>query len=225
MVFLDFDGVLVDSNNETFKNFFYSIESTFNKPLKKKEQKIINEKMLLIRGKIGPIKDFFLEYKKILQEDILFKDFDLKTIDKNLDLLVKNFLSNRSQSKTEDLRAWEKLHKPSGIIETIKRIPKKFIIVSTKDEDSLLDLSQSLQLEPLTIYGKEAFEFYGSKKNIILKIIKEKNYLESIFIDDNEEHLFRSRKVHSFFANWGYGYCKNFEQISELEASKIILDH
>ena len=225
MIFLDFDGVLVDSNAETIKNFFYAIESTFNKPISHKDKKIIKDQILLARGKIGPIRDFFIEYKKIIEADHSFKDYDPKIIDKNLNLLVKNFLKNRSESKLKNLQAWNDLHKPTKIVKTLQKIPDKFILVSTKDEDSLLDLSNSLQIKPLSIYGKEAYEFHGSKKSIILKIIEEENFLKNIFIDDNEEHLFKAKNIHSFFANWGYGSYENFDQLNEMEAQQIILSH
>jgi hypothetical protein len=225
MIFLDFDGVLVDSNAETIKNFFYAIEATFKRPISNKDKKIIKDQILLVRGNIGPIRDFFLEYKRIIKDDHRLEDYDPKIIDKKLNLLVKNFLKNRSQSKLKDLEAWEGLHKPTKIVKTLQKIPGKFILVSTKDEGSLLDLSNSLQIKPLSIYGKEAYEFHGSKKNIILKIIKEENYSKNIFIDDNEEHLFKAKNIHSFFANWGYGYYKNFDQLDEPEAKQIILSH
>ena len=122
MIFLDFDGVLVDSNAETIKNFFYAIEATFNSPISNKDKKIIKDQILLVRGKIGPIRDFFLEYKRIIKDDNRLKDYDPKIIDTKLNLLVKNFLKNRSQSKLKNLEAWEDLHKPTKIVKTLQKI-------------------------------------------------------------------------------------------------------
>jgi len=45
----------------------------------------------------------------------------------------------------------------------------------------------------LSNYRKEPFEFHKSLKNF-----KGQDYLKNIFIDDNEEHLFKARNTYVF---------------------------
>ena len=113
MLYLDFDGVLFDSSEETLKNFNYSLnELCLSHDLSAGDNIRINQYIQENRGRIGPIEDFFLILEGMPARDELV-EFSL--IKENLAFLVYKYLENRMAQKELSHEDWCLLHKPSQL--------------------------------------------------------------------------------------------------------------
>jgi len=223
MLYVDFDGVLFDSNQETIANFEYSIKELCR--INNLEMEIQGMKNFVIenRGKIGPIKDFFLIQKSFLSKHtkpIQSKEH-FKKIKENIDFLELKFLEKRDHQKRL-FSKWCLLHKPTLLANHFMDNKINFKIVSTKDEESIKDICSFFKLKPLECFGKRAYEEFGSKSNIIKKDIKELSVKTVALLDDNADHLSNDFFIKSYFVEWGYGKNKGYETVNENNFVKIV---
>tara|TARA_B110000014_G_C20099850_1_gene577114 strand:+ start:1233 stop:1907 length:675 start_codon:yes stop_codon:yes gene_type:complete len=220
MLYLDFDGVLFDSSRETLKNFNYSFNAfCLSNNVIVDDNKSINVYIKENRGSIGPIEDFFLILEELPQIDNII-EFSL--IKENLPFLVSKFLEYRMIQKELSYEDWCLLHEPSPLAIICKREGFKFKIVSTKDEDSLADICKFFDLSPQQIYGKESFEKFGSKTDIIVADMHKGQIFEAAFFDDNVNHLFRNDRIKNYFVEWGYGNNTDYSIINENNLNEVL---
>ena len=223
MLYVDFDGVLFDSNQETIANFEYSIKELCR--IENLEMEIDGMKNFIIenRGKIGPIKDFFLIQKSFLAKDAkhIQSKNTFSRIKENIDFLELKFLEKRNNQK-KSFSNWCSLHKPTVLAHHFIDNKIDFKIVSTKDESSLQDLCSFFKLKPLECFGKRAYEEFGSKSDIIREDIKKLSIKTVALLDDNADHLSNEFFIKSYFVEWGYGKNKGYETINERNFVKIV---
>lgn len=221
MIFLDFDGVLVDSNNETLGNLEYTLKEVYGKKLSQETLDTIKAQVKLRRGEIGPISDFFKITKEIIKEN----NFHPKIKSYSENDLVDIFLGHRNLISSKFKAQWVELHRQTILLEKIICLDIPYIIVSTKDEESLSMLCKSFNLKPKKIFGKKKFEEMQTKEKLILNELDINCYQNNIFIDDNYDHLFFSDRVSCYFASWGYEHPSQnslFKNISIQDAISLI---
>lgn len=106
------------------------------------------------------------------------------------------------------------------ISETIKNNPKNFIVLSTRNEESIQKKLASHNINPISVYGQKAVRQHGSKLAVIesLNIINDDNYI--VYIDDMKSHLqpFLAKINLCLQADWGYD-----EDISDAYSQTQIL--
>jgi hypothetical protein len=125
----------------------------------------------------------------------------------------KDFFGSRKDLKLSNYKFWLNLNKQYLFLEKLQKIEKSldiFIyIITTKDKQTVQDLLNEFKIDFINsdfILGKDSFNQYGSKKNIILQVLKEDDY-KAIFVDDSYEHLKLCEGIENLQliqADWGY---------------------
>ena len=117
--------------------------------------------------------------------------------------------------KHKDFGAWLKLNKKYDFLDDLTKLDKiikneiEFFIVTTKDKQTVIDLLSINHIDFISrdhIFGAKSFQLYGSKRNIIEKVLGKQEY-QAIFVDDSHKHLSLCENIKSlqlFQASWGY---------------------
>lgn len=205
ILFLDFDGVLFDTVDEAY-------------------QVCINTK--LFRGKILPLNSLFLfrkyrpfvgpawNYYYIIYS--IINNTPLRNIDDfyltdEVRKFEDDFFATRARIQ-KNYSNWLKYNKKYPFLDELKQIIDKNIqvyIITTKDKKTVKDLLNNYKIDFIDnefILDKNSFYKFGSKKEIILNVLKNKNY-KALFIDDLYSHLKLCENIKNLKliqADWGY---------------------
>lgn len=213
VVFLDFDGVIVDSIKECYK---ISLETFFGfnnlKFINSEYELLFNKNRYLVR----PVYQYMVLHQvllKFLNNEILeeeIKEYFYK-LDKKIKTYTKDnfeysFFSKRKFHQ-QNLVEWLKMHNITKFGETLKN--KKldhYYIITTKDKESVLLLCDFFKINIKNIFGKELYNLKGSKGEIMTNFIDNSDYDSAIFIDDAIEHLngVKDKRIKVYFADWAY---------------------
>ncbi len=209
IVFLDFDGVLFDTVEEAY---------TVAVNTKMYEDKTFPEHAIDMfreyRPLIGPAWQYYYILESIVyhKELIPTKDF-LYTEETRA--FENDFFQSRKALKHRDFRAWIELNKKYDFLDKLKNLDKTkkdavaFFIITTKDKQTVLDLLSINHIDFISqdhIFGAKSFQQYGSKRNIIEKVLGKQEY-QAIFVDDSHKHLSlceNIRNLQLLQASWGY---------------------
>lgn len=213
--FLDFDGVIADSIEETFivsLNVFYG----FSGPEKSVP---IRDLFYKYRGLVGPPHHFHALHSAI--EAVLksrrkhtcsqFREVFLEKIEhceSYKDHFESLFFSLRKKLQLNTSN-WIALNPITGYGKTlVGRDLENYYIITTKDKSAVDILLAAYNINIKTRYTKSDYEKYGSKGNIINHVLDcAPKYKSAIFVDDAVEHLnsVNNPLVTCYFAPWGYG--------------------
>tara|TARA_B100001093_G_scaffold437821_1_gene436913 strand:- start:65 stop:751 length:687 start_codon:yes stop_codon:yes gene_type:complete len=221
ITFLDLDGVIIDSIEECFevsKKTYY----------KNKNFSYLNNRyrefFFQYRGLVNPPYEYFclhesIEYfyKKKFDDEEFYKFFkkssgDLSSNKKHL--LEQRFFNTRKIYQEQDFKSWIKMNPLTDFGKNLKnKKHKNTFIITTKDLDASKKILNFYEIEVENIYSNVEVRNAGSKGQLINQVMKEKNGLEGIFIDDSTEHLdtVYDKRIKCFFADWGYGKNTNYE--------------
>ncbi|WP_428737608.1 hypothetical protein [Sulfurimonas sp.] len=215
-IFLDFDGVLFDTVKEAYAVAVISQE-------KYKSIKEINfdsehyKKFRKLRFLVSPA----WNYKYLLESiktigDIAMIEEDFRNkikLASKIDYqnFENNFFRTRDFLKKTDYDSWFGLNTPFNFLYNIKNILNEFeelvYIITTKDSSTVSKLLslEGIKLKENRILGKEEYEKFGNKKNIILNL--NPKCTKSIFIDDSDKHVTECSEIENlkcFVPDWGY---------------------
>ena len=233
ILFLDFDGVLCDSANESGRCAWLAGSIVWEKwrgiDIPKAYLKKFKELRPLIETAYQSI-----ALMKLISEDysetFIKKEFNFMmeqvftSISLNKKALIKLFDKIREDWLKVNPKNWFSWHKlypcTKDIIRVGKSYYKEVFIVSTKEKKYIERLLEffGIDFNPNNIYGLESGE---TKIEIITNILKEKKVSpkNSIFIDDYSETL-RSIAANNFLkdmrlylASWGYIFPETIEEI------------
>lgn len=207
ILFLDFDGVLFDTVEEAYQ---VAINTKIYKNMKLPSNSL--DKFRKYRCLVGPAWNYFYVMKAIFDETelgngtIFVETNDAKEFE-------KDFFESRKDLKLSNYKFWLNLNKQYLFLEKLQKIEKSLdiliYIITTKDKQTVQDLLNEFKIDFIKsdfILGKDSFNQYGSKKNIILQVLKEDDY-KAIFIDDLYEHLKLCEEIENLQliqADWGY---------------------
>ena len=218
-LFLDFDGVIVDSIKECYK---VSLESYYKEDSIKVDKQDYKNLFYKYRYLAGPVYQFMSLHSLLekiasnnLSENDSIKLFN--KIDSEFSAELKKeyehtFFQTRKLYKN-NMTEWLNMHELTEFGKFIQQVEDytNYYIITTKDKDSVKLLSDYFSISINNIFSKDDYNSYGSKGKIISDFINNSEYDSVIFIDDSVKHLdsVDDNRVKLFFADWGYDIKKN----------------
>ncbi|NOY72903.1 MAG: hypothetical protein GXP14_11100 [Gammaproteobacteria bacterium] len=220
-VFLDFDGVVVDSIRECYivsRDAYYGMSGTSH-------EKLVENWFYKYRGLVRPPHHYCAIHQVI--EKVISEEKDVNAI-RFANLFQQAVVATESQRgkfesiffalrhyNQEQKDYWFSLNPLTGYGKTLvnQKFPNYFI-VTTKDEHSVRMLLEYYGISVAEIYSKDDYEQYGNKGVIIDRVMNcNPQFEKGVFIDDAVEHLdtVNNPKVDCYFADWGYGINNGYE--------------
>ena len=176
------------------------------------------------RGLVNPPYEYFclhesIEYfyKKKFDDEEFYKFFKKSSGDlsfKKKHLFEQRFFNTRKIYQEQDFKSWIKMNPLTDFGKNLEnKKHKNTFIITTKDLDASKKILNFYEIIVEKIYSNVEVRNAGSKGQLINQVMKEKNGLEGIFIDDSTEHLdtVYDKRIKCFFADWGYGKNTNYE--------------
>lgn len=216
-IFLDFDGVIIDSVKECF---LVSRDLYQKRDRGKVSSRRHEELFYMYRGIAGPAWQIYLLHPAIalhLQKDprdipTLFHDFcDQLSEDEKVRIENAFFLIRKGYQKKEE--DWFKLNPLAEYGESLKGRPLPvYHIVTTKNLNAVEMLLSHYDIRISSIYDVESYREFGSKGKLLQALMDEMRYQKAIFVDDSTNHLdtVKDPRVKCYFADWGYGENTNY---------------
>ncbi|NES85053.1 MAG: hypothetical protein F6K10_28575 [Moorea sp. SIO2B7] len=210
-IFLDFDGVIVDSLEEWYHIgvlAYYGIDKAFpdnqHKELYKENCHLLYsyaDEYCLLKA---------LEHRNIKNFPKMRKEVNKKEVD----VYKKKFKQIRAFYQNNHLNWWCGLHSLTDYGKTLtkKKDTKNHFILTRKNMDDVLILKNHFHIKILDL---KVFDYhhsvkYGGKVDFIERFLdKHPEYNNAILVDDQIENLRNSSKVKCYFASWGYGKGNN----------------
>ena len=222
-LFLDFDGVVIDSIEECF---VLSYELYYGLQGNEENFKNIRSYFYKYRGIVRPAYQYLSLMKSINKKlsseevDVIdtFHDIDNATRDEDRDRFEYLFFSLRKYYQN-DKEKWIKNNPLTSYGATLvnKDLASTYII-TTKNIESVNLILEKYNISVAGIYDKDAYSKYGDKGSIIKAYLDNQDkYEKVVFVDDAVEHLdtVNDSRVETFFADWGYGKNTNYEVFTE----------
>ena len=217
-LFIDFDGVLFDTATEAY---YISCLTYFQDPKKIRFGGDHYDLFKSFRYLTGPAWHFYYLMKAIdthLKQrkniDRAFRDLLKNSSASEYTEFEKTFFKNRLSIQQNNYSFWLKLNTPYQFIEVFKIILLQkeelpIYIISTKDERTIINLLQAngVSFPEQRVMGRDAFEKYQNKGNVIRKIMREKEIVKAMFIDDSVDHLRKCAHIRNLKLiqnSWGY---------------------
>jgi len=211
-LFLDFDGVIVDSVHECY---LVSLDLLYEETGESAVSEEHKHLFFSHRGLVKPSWQFLALHKAIVlhlvNRDVSVPEFFKKFCDilnqKERQNLEDKFFHIRKRYQKK-MDKWLKLNPLKTFGKHLQKRPlKDYHIVTTKNRDAVELLLHHHKVKICKIFDVEDFRKNGSKGTIISKIMDQSDYTNAIFVDDATDHLdtVKDSRVSCFFADWGYG--------------------
>ena len=217
MIFLDFDGVIVDSIEECYvvsceTYYGYSASNVVNNSCYK-------DIFYKFRGLVRPAREYMnlhraIEYSfsntecKDDIESLFYQSIKATTITEG-ESFEEKFFFTRLLCQKKNFPLWIKMNPLTDFGKTLVGYENSdIIIITTKNLQSVSKILEFYKINVEGIYANDDVRKAGSKGEIIKSIMDAKNELKAVFVDDSVEHLntVRDGRVVCYFANWGYGH-------------------
>ena len=219
VVFLDFDGVLFDSVPEV-----YSVCIEVSQKFPKDYVAVSFEKFCEFRSYLTDA----WQFNRLFSRDVKLENYNLLSEINATELdwvFTSRFFEARKRLMADD--DWAKAMKPYDFFTKIKPLllthEDKFVIISTRNEESIARTLEYHGVRNIQIFGQEAVRKYGSKLQVLdgLGFIRKDNYM--IYVDDMRGHLepFEDQINLCLQASWGYD-TNNVDAFSQKQVERII---
>jgi len=235
---LDFDGVLFDTSLEAY----YVMSETHEEGSINKNTIIDDKKyskFIELRPFVTSAWQYYWvnEYVHIADNESSYEYFSTeKIMNNNSDSqeFEEKFLLNRKKLASSNYfnRPVSAPYKFWNMIQPLIELhPERFIILSTKDKESIIHtigmFNKGFEFDDSRIFCKSSFKKCGENKhNVFIKNIKEKFSNKYVYIEDSHIHikeLYNEESVKCIRALWGY-VPKNLKQNnSQMDAYKEII--
>jgi len=225
ILFLDFDGVLFDTASEAYQ---VCIHTEAFKNIKLPPNSL--ETFFLYRAMIGPAWNYYYIMNAIIKSKKCSKlDFKESISSKKFE---NDFFSTRQKLKKNNYLEWLSLNQAYTFVERLKLSISSNLdiyIITTKDKQTVKDLLDAHKIQYINhnnIFGKESFNLFGSKREIILNILGDREY-KAIFVDDLSTHLEKCENIKNLQciqAGWGYIDYRSKYICTQMEVLKKIKD-
>ncbi|GEK15073.1 cytidylyltransferase domain-containing protein [Aliivibrio fischeri] len=211
IVFLDFDGVVVDSAKEA-----YAISMLTSGKINKLDELDLDsehcKRFLGQRCHIGPAWNYFYLLKCIDEnKESQFSDILPNEAGKEAKKFLNEFFATRQVIRNHFWDDWLKLNElyngSERFIELINN-NKNVVIVTTKDSATVnaLLIKYGIKRE-IDIYDSKDYDQFGCKSLFMDDFIKNNKIKKAIFIDDSYSHIAKCEWVENLSvvqAKWGY---------------------
>ena len=219
-VFLDFDGVLFDTVKEAYCVLMIALGRASDISGVDLETTHFQE-FHKYRFLIGPAWNYYY-LSSLIDEKLDHPSLDLesafRSATRNPDpdkhrAFEKNFFTVRNICRETDFDNWLSLTTPYTFVNRLWNLVKvhqeKFFLITTRDRESVLQILRVHHLDfcEESVFGKEKYEVFSSKRDIIRHLIDEHQIEESIFVDDLEDHFIDCGAIENLLlvqARWGY---------------------
>jgi len=219
-VFLDFDGVLFDSVKEAYCVLMIALGRALDISGVNLEAPHFQE-FHRYRFLIGPAWNYYYLFS-LIDEKLDHPSLDLESAFRNAtrnpdpdkhSAFEKIFFNTRNICRETDFNNWLSLITPYAFVNSLRSLvkvhPEKFFLITTRDRESVLQVLRVHHLDfcEESVFGKEKYEIFNSKRNIIRHLIDDHQIEESIFIDDLEDHFVDCGTIEDLLlvqARWGY---------------------
>ena len=213
LIFLDFDGVIVDSIEECY---VVSRETYYGYAKFPYDEESYRRSFYQFRGLVRPTYEYMglhcaLEQMYNGSKDTVEELFhrEKEVIDINTkESFEEKFFFARSIYIDRSFKKWIRMNPLTEFGKTLvgKKNPKKYII-TTKNREATEVILNHYNISVSGVYTNNEIKSAGSKGKLISKIMNNKNEKQAIFVDDAVEHLdtVDDERVKCYFANWGYG--------------------
>jgi hypothetical protein len=201
-IFLDCDGVLIDSAYEAYTVMCLNVGSK-PKPLDSKDYSLFQQ--------LRPSVTHAWHYRYVWNFISNPHDpvvFSIPKKPSEIDIKYQNnFRTTRTLFKNDCYQDWLKLHSPFPFLKSISNLMNKdiFTILTTKDASSVKSLlGHFVQWENLRIIDSRD-TLSVSKGEIINKLVFQN--VQSLFIDDSMQNLESAKDIDNIqlvWATWGY---------------------
>jgi len=216
-IFLDFDGVVVDSIDECYE---VSKHAYFGFAPIRDEAKV-QELYYEHRGMVRPAQEYGCLFDAIVESldkgeavPEIFERIRV-TKPKRYALFEQQFFGYRKELQ-KDQAKWLSLHRLTEYGKSLlNQDLSHYMIVTTKNKESVALLNQHYGIDIPDIYDKLDYRKQGSKGAILDAILDQNPAIEGgIFVDDAAEHLesVTNPKIKPLFCPWGYGENTHFEE-------------
>ncbi|WP_424103434.1 hypothetical protein [Moorena producens] len=210
-IFLDFDGVIVDSLEEWYHIgilAYYGIDKATHDS---KHKQLYKDNCHLIYSDA----DEYCLLKALESQDLNnFKKIRQQVDNKEIDSYSKQFKKIRKFYQNHHLNWWCALHSLTDYGKTLRNQEntKNYFILTRKNMHDVLILKNYFKIK---IPDRKVFDYshsvkYGGKVNFIERFLdNHPDYNKAVLVDDRIENLCQSSKVKCYFASWGYGKGNN----------------
>lgn len=210
-IFLDFDGVIVDSLEEWYHIGVLAYHGIDKALPDNQHKELYKENCHLLYSDIDEhclLKA--LDHKNIKSFEKMLKEASKKEVN----IYSKRFKKIRAFYQNNHLDWWCSLHSLTDYGKTLKnkRNTKDFFILTRKNMKDVLILKNyfKIKIPDLKVFDYYHSTKYGGKVNFIEKFLdKHQEYDQAILVDDHVENFCKSSKVKCYFAPWGYGKGNN----------------
>jgi CMP-N-acetylneuraminic acid synthetase/phosphoglycolate phosphatase-like HAD superfamily hydrolase len=229
IIFLDFDGVIVDSAKEAYAMAML----TTGRIRTLSELDLSSEhasRFLKQRCHIGPAWNYYYLLKSIDEDkDLVFLDLLPNEAGKDAKKFQEQFFATRQVIRNHFWDDWlglNEIYKGSNVFIDLINENSNIVIVTTKDSPTVKVLLEKYGVErEITIYDAKAYEDFGCKSLFIDDYIK-RNYIKtSLFIDDSISHLNKCNWVenlNTIQAKWGYVLSDDYRDNKEEVVDSIL---
>ncbi|NEP36516.1 hypothetical protein [Moorena sp. SIO3B2] len=210
-IFLDFDGVIVDSLEEwyyigvlAYHGIDKALHDNQHKELYKNNCHLLYsdaDEYCLLKA---------LENQNIKSFTKIRKDVNQKEVDS----YSKQFKKIRKFYQNHHLNWWCGLHSLTDYGKTLtnQKNTKNYFILTRKNMEDVLILKNhfNIKIPDLKVFDYSHSVKYGGKVDFIEKFLDNNpDYNKAVLVDDKIENLDKSSKVKCYFASWGYGKGNN----------------
>jgi phosphoglycolate phosphatase-like HAD superfamily hydrolase len=214
IVFLDFDGVIVDSIQECYmvsKETYYG-HARFPYP-----EEECRELFYKYRGLVRPAYEYRTLHRaielcmleKTKHVDDVFKELILKEVGKDEEFFEKEFFYIRSLYRDTNFNSWVPINPLTDFGRTlVNKNNQDTYIVTTKNREATESLLDYYKINVTGIYANDEIKLAGTKGKLINAVMDDKAEVSAVFVDDAVEHLdtVNDNRVECYFADWGYGH-------------------
>ena len=232
IIFLDFDGVIVDSAKEA-----YAIAMLTTGRIKTLADLDINSshavRFLKQRCHIGPAWNYYYLLKLIDEnKDLSFSEILPNEAGKEGRNFQEQFFATRQVIRNHFWDEWldlNEIYNGSDVFIDLINKNNNIVIVTTKDAPTVKALLEKYGVSrEIAIYDAKSYEDFGCKSLFIDYFIKTNYIKKSLFIDDSRSHLDKCNWIENLEtvqAQWGYvlpdDYSDNKEEVLHL-ISKVL---
>ncbi|MGD8567760.1 MAG: hypothetical protein PVJ39_06710 [Gammaproteobacteria bacterium] len=224
IVFLDFDGVVVDSIEECYQVSFETYFGYAKFAFSEIEYKNLFYKY---RGLVGPAREYLClhraieEYLMIVNGEAcdhingLFHKAVAQVHVDEADNFEKKFFYTRSLYQERDFYGWIELNPLTEFGKSlVNQVNDNVYIITTKNRHATEAILGYYRIPVKAIYANDEIKQARNKGALISELLDKNSEEEAIFIDDNVAHLnsVKDNRVSCFFAGWGYGENTSYQE-------------
>lgn len=225
-VFLDFDGVLIDSAFEAFR-IAASSASIINSPF---QNSIDNRYMdfLFLRKRVAPAWNYYYVIRELFETDYKNQTWDYN---KTAQEFENFFIEERNKSMKYHYKKWLALHKKYFNFSWLDDVDCVDIITN-KPKASVQELLRVNHCSKLAsrVFDRTDWPDHTDKTSFIDGVYDEQKFDAAIFVDDHFETIYKAnilngKGVKSYHALWGYSdQCKGVTSLTMDQFKPTILD-